>query len=207
MAINLPGVSTFDAAYEGRFPPWDIPGPQPALVDVADHITGRLLDSGCGTGENAMFFAQRGCEVTGIDFATEAIRRAQQKASLRGTGVTFLVKDALTLSDWNGQFDNIIDSGVFHVFSDEDAELYVKGLSHVLKPGGRLYLICFSDAEPGTQGPRRISKQILLDRFREGWNIESITPSRYNVRLEFDGSLFTEGGPKAWFVVVQRTVD
>jgi cyclopropane fatty-acyl-phospholipid synthase-like methyltransferase len=59
--------------------------------------------------------------------------------------VTFLVKDALTLKDWTERFDTVIDSGLFHVFSDEDRLRYLKGLATVLKAGGRLFLMCFSD--------------------------------------------------------------
>jgi cyclopropane fatty-acyl-phospholipid synthase-like methyltransferase len=56
-------------------------------------------------------------------------------------------------------FDSVSDSGLFHVFSDEDCRRYVEGLASVLRAGGRLFLFCFSDEEPGTQGPRRVSKQ------------------------------------------------
>jgi cyclopropane fatty-acyl-phospholipid synthase-like methyltransferase len=65
------------------------------------------------------------------------IQRAQRKAAERGLPVTFLVKDATTLKDWTERFDNVIDSGLFHVFGDDDRVRYVEGLSTVLKPGGR----------------------------------------------------------------------
>ena len=48
------------------------------------------------------------------------------------------------------RFDNVIDSGLFHVFNAEDRQRYVEGLKTVLMPGGRLFLLCFSDEEPGT---------------------------------------------------------
>ena len=86
--------------------------------------------------------------------------------------------DALALKDLPEVFDNVIDSGLFHVFNDEDRRRYVEGLATVLKPGGRLFLLCFSDEEPGTQGPRRVSKKELHDAFAEGWSIESIEPSQ-----------------------------
>src|SRR6185295_13389257 len=127
--------------------------PQKAVIDVADQITGSLLDAGCGTGDNALFFASRGRKVTGVDFLAELINRAKQKATERGLTATFLVKDALTLTVWSERFDSILDSGLFHVFSDDDRRRYVKGLAAVMKPGGRLFLLCFSDAEPGEQGP------------------------------------------------------
>ena len=112
--------------------------------------------------------------------------------------------DALTLKDWPERFDNVIDSGLFHVFSDEDRRPYVEGLATVLKPGGRLFLMCFSDEEPGTQGPRRISKKELHDAFAEGWSIESIEPTRAEIRSDLKDLSFSEGGPKAWFAVVRR---
>ncbi len=117
---------------------------------------------------------------------------------------TFRVKDALTLAGWTERFDNVIDSGLFHVFSDEDRRRYVEGLARVLKLGGRLFLLCFSDEEPGTQGPRRVAKEELHAAFAEVWNLESVEPSRYEFRPALKDVQFSEGGPKAWFVVVWR---
>ncbi len=119
--------------------------------------------------------------------------------------MAFLVKDALTLKDWTERFDNVIDSGLFHVFSDEDCPRYVERLATVLKPGGRLLLLCFSDEEPGAQGPRRMTTTELHDAFAEGWVIESIEPSRYEVRPDLKDLTYNDGGPKAWFVVVRRS--
>src|SRR6516225_7985434 len=200
---TVPDRTTFEAMYAGQAP-WDIGKPQKPFLAVADRITGSVLDAGCGTGDTALYFAGRGCQVMGIDFIEEAIRRAQGKAAERGLQVTFLVKDALTLKDRSERFDNVIDSGLVHVFSDEDRRPYVEGLATVLKPGGRLFLLCFSDEEPGTQGPRRVSKQELHDAFAQGWLIESIEPTRAEVRPDLKDLTFSEGGPKAWFVVVRR---
>jgi cyclopropane fatty-acyl-phospholipid synthase-like methyltransferase len=199
----VPDRSTFEAMYAGQAP-WDIGKPQKPFIDVADRITGSILDAGCGTGDTGLFLAGRGCKVTGIDFLEVPIHRAQRKATERGLSVTFLVKDALTLKDWSERFDNVIDSGLFHVFSDEDWLRYVDGLVTVLKPGGRVFLLCFSDDEPGTQGPRRVSKKELHDAFAQGWSVESIQPSRVEVRPDFKEFSFSEDGPRAWFAVVRR---
>jgi SAM-dependent methyltransferase len=200
---DVPDKSTFASLYSGQ-PPWDIGKPQAALIGVADKITGSILDVGCGTGDNALYFGSRGQKVTGIDFLAEPINRAKQKATERGVTATFMVKDALTLKDWSERFDSVIDSGLFHVFSDDDRRRYVEGLATVLKPGGRLFLLCFSDQEPGDQGPRRVSAKEIWDAFAEGWAVESIEPSRFEVRPDLKDFTFSEGGPKAWFVVVRR---
>ena len=88
----------WDASYTGGTPaPWDIGRPQPGFVRLADggRLTGRLLDAGCGTGENALLAASRGADVTGIDVAQSAIERARAKASQRGLTARFEVADAL----------------------------------------------------------------------------------------------------------------
>ena len=200
---DVPDKNTFASLYSGQ-PPWDIGKPEKAFIDVADQITGSVLDAGCGTGDNALFIGSRGNNVTGIDFLEVPIQRAKRKATERGVKVTFLVKDVLTLKDWSERFDNVIDSGLFHVFNDDDRRRYVEGLATVLKPGGRLFLMCFSDDEPGTQGPRRVSKKEIRDAFAEGWRVKSIEPSRFDVRPDLTDFTFSEGGPKAWFVVVVR---
>lgn len=195
--------SSFENLYAGQ-PRWEIGRPQKAFLNVADQITGSILDSGCGTGEIALLFASRGHKVTGIDFLAEPIAIAKRKAAERNQAATFLQKDALSLKEWSERFDNVIDSGLFHVFSDDDRRRYVEGLASVLKPGGRLFLLCFSDAEPGDQGPRRVSRKEIVDAFTEGWMIESIEPSQYEVRPDPYDISFLDGGPRAWFVVASR---
>jgi ubiquinone/menaquinone biosynthesis C-methylase UbiE len=201
--MAIPDRATFENLYAGQ-PPWDIGKPQKPFVDVAEKVTGLILDAGCGTGDTAMFFASRGHKVTGLDFLEEPIRRAKHKAAERGLSVNFLVKDATTLSQCSERFDCVIDSGLFHVFSDGDRNKYVSGLATVLKPGGRLFLLCFSDEEPGDQGPRRISKKELHDAFANGWAVESIQAVQVEVRPDLKDFHFSQGGPKAWFAVIRR---
>jgi SAM-dependent methyltransferase len=201
--MTAPDRSTFENIYAGQAP-WDIGRPQKAFFSMADQITGSVLDVGCGTGENAVFFASRGHKVTGIDFLAEPITRAKKKAVEQGAAVNFFVMNALALKDLPEVFDSVIDSGLFHVFSDEDRKRYVKGLASVLKPGGRLFLLCFSDDEPGTQGPRRVSRKDIEVAFAEGWAVETIEPARFEVRPDLKDLIFSEGGPKAWFVTVRK---
>lgn len=199
----LPDRSRFESMYDTGAP-WDIGRPQPAIVAAADRISGSVLDAGCGTGDTAIFLASRGCQVTGIDFLQTPIDRAKLKAVEQQVSAKFLVKDALMLADWPERFDNAIDSGLFHTFSDADRERYVAGLATVVNPGGRLYLMCFSDAEPGTEGPRRISQQELRAAFTHNWKIESISPYQFETRRDLPEFSFDEGSPRAWFMVAQR---
>lgn len=167
-------------------PPWEVGHPQPVFVRLADAglITGRVLDAGCGTGENALMLAARGLEVTGIDAASSAIAAAREKAAARALAVQFEVWDALRLGDLGRQFDSVVDSALFHVFDDERRAVYVQSVAAVVRPGGRLFLCCFSDLEPGDWGPRRIHEDELRAAFVEGWAIDSIERERYSTVVE-----------------------
>ncbi len=199
---QVPNKKTFQDAYADKAP-WDIGGPQRPFVDVAARIAGPVLDAGCGTGDLALFLAERGLRVTGIDYLDEPIRRAKQKAQERGLSATFLVHDALSLGTLGQSFASAVDCGLFHVFGDDDRVRYVEGLAAVVKPGGRLFLACFSDEEPGAAGPRRVSKAELKSAFAHGWTIESIDPARFEVIPQFK-AMFSEGGPKAWFAIIRH---
>ena len=200
---TVPNRETFESMYAGKAP-WDIGKPQSAFVEVADRVTGAVLDAGCGTGENALFFAGRGHAVLGIDFLEGPIQQAKRKSQERGVNAEFVRMDALTLTELDRQFDSVIDSGLFHVFSDEDRPIYVAGLAHVTRAGGRIFVLCFSDEEPGEQGPRRVSERELRESFGDGWVIEEIRPVHLEVRSDLEGFSFSEGGPKGWFSVIRR---
>ena len=200
---QIPARQNFVDAYAGDAP-WDIGRPQAAFLAIADHVVSPVLDAGCGTGDIALELTARGYQVSGFDYLDEPIRRAKAKAADRGLAADFRVADALSLTDWPERFNTVVDSGLFHVFSDDDRRRYVAGLAHVVNPGGRLFMMCFSDEEPGDFGPRRISQKELQTAFADSWTIESIDPARFETNPKFMGATFSPGGPKSWFVTAQR---
>jgi SAM-dependent methyltransferase len=195
----------FENAYDGQ-PPWDIPGPQPAMVALADAgaIGPRVLDAGCGTGENALFLASRGHEVWGLDFVPVAIDRAREKARARGLTARFEVGDALELGRLPHTFDSVIDCGLFHTFGDEERPRYVAGLAGVVRPGGTVHVLCFSDREPPGQGPRRITRDEIHAAFARGWEVVAIEGARFQTADHPEARTFTPGGPLAWLATLRR---
>jgi 2-polyprenyl-3-methyl-5-hydroxy-6-metoxy-1,4-benzoquinol methylase len=178
----------FDSFYEGA-PPWDIGRPQKEFVQLeeAGEIVGSVLDVGCGTGENALFLASQGHTVWGIDFSPIAIKNAQSKAERRKLNVNFLLWDALDLHNLGKAFDNIIDSGLFHVLSNTERLLFVTNLAAVLSPGGTYFMLCFSDLEPGTYGPRRVTQAEIRGSFERPWRINYIKSAQKEARHHPDG--------------------
>jgi cyclopropane fatty-acyl-phospholipid synthase-like methyltransferase len=200
---------SWDAVYapDAAPPPWDIGRPQPAFVRLAERglLSGRLLDSGCGTGENVLLAAARGAEATGVDISPQAIARARDKAAERGLTARFEVADALRLGQLGMTFDVLIDSGVFHIFDDEDRGRYVASLAAVLPPGGRCYLMCFSDRQPGTVGPRRVRQDELRAAFSDGWEVASIEADTFEVNPGIEFSPGTPAaGAQAWLATLVR---
>ena len=176
----------FDKAYLEGSPPWDIGRAQPELVSLleANRIAGRVIDVGCGTGENAIAFAMTRLEVVGVDGSPEAIRQARDKARKRGVSIPFEVADVLDLGDRHGSFDTATDSGVFHVFGDEDRTRYERSVREVLRPGGHLFLMCFSERQPGNWGPRRVTQRELRETFAGGWHVDSIDAAHFATQVE-----------------------
>ncbi len=198
-----PSADHFRQAYAQQ-PPWEIGHLQPALAAIADQIQGSVLDAGCGTGDCALFFASRGQVVYGIDFVLEAITQAKAKAVAQGLDVCFLTMNALALGQLPEQFDNVIDCGLFHLFSDTDRAAYVAALATVLRPGGHLWLLCFSEQEPPGAGPRRISRRELETAFADDWQIESLDEVRMEAAPHVPANEFSAGGPRAYRVVARR---
>jgi len=188
-----------DAVYEVT-PPWDIGHPQPAFRALADLgvVAGRVLDLGCGTGEHALMAAELGLPATGIDLVPLAIERAVQKARDRDLEARFFVADALELEELGEQFDVVLDCGLFHVFDDAGRERFVRSLSSVVASGGRYFMLCFSDLQPGDWGPRRVRKPEIESSFAGGWTIESIEPSTIEITTD-------RSGARAWLSSIVRS--
>jgi SAM-dependent methyltransferase len=194
---------SWDDSYSGTVPPpWDLGRPQPTFVRLAGQglLTGRVLDAGCGTGEQTLLAAASGADALGVDISPLAIERARGKASARGVKARFEVADALRLGELDLTVDTIIDSGLFHVFDDDGRVRYVDSLASVLRPGGHLYLMCFSDRQPGALGPRRVSQDELRAAFGDGWTIISIQADTFTINPESFGTTTAQ----AWLATISR---
>jgi SAM-dependent methyltransferase len=189
----------FEASYRDGDVPWDIGGPQPAIVRAAEagRVVGLVLDVGCGTGENALYLASRGHAVIGLDASPTAVERARAKAAARALpNAQFHVWDALQLGRLRKSFDTVVDSGLFHVFDRPARRLYAQSLAEATAPGSDVLLLCWSDEEPPGPGPHRIREDEIRDAVRGIFVVADVAPETFE----------RAGGPpaRAWLARLTR---
>ncbi|MQG15631.1 MAG: class I SAM-dependent methyltransferase [SAR202 cluster bacterium] len=183
-------VNFFQRIYVEEKPIWEINRPQRAVISLLESgvIKGRVLELGCGTAENAIYLNANGFEVVGIDLSEHAIKLARQKSKIKGASIELICGD-LFKHDFGGEvFDTILDSGVFHGFSDNARNKYMKVLRQLARPGGILHLIAWSEFEPGDDGPRRISRHEIQKVFQNEWTDITIVKSIYETNIHADGA-------------------
>jgi SAM-dependent methyltransferase len=124
---------------------WENPRPVRALVrlfDRPDFRPLRVLELGCGNGVNAVFMAERGCEVTAVDLSTTALRMARDKAKLAGVSVDLVESDIFALDSRLDGYDFVFDRGMFHHVPAFEFEDYKNLVADRLRSRGHFQLIC-----------------------------------------------------------------
>ena len=148
--------------------PWDTGISPPELLEfIETHKPGRAIDIGCGTGTNIVALARAGWQVTGIDFASRAIRKAKRKVAEAHVQAELYVRDATALYGITGPFDLAFDLGCFHgVLQDCRAE-YLDELDRILTLGGfwLLYAFLTADADHAQPGLDEAGIRALTSRF------------------------------------------
>ncbi|MFW9799812.1 MAG: class I SAM-dependent methyltransferase [Candidatus Thorarchaeota archaeon] len=188
-------MSTWGDSYSS-VPPWDVGHPQKAFVELVNRgelRSSRVLDIGSGPGENTIFLAKNGFSAVGIDFTPEAVRIARNRAIERNVEVEFVLGDVLNLQRYfmEDDFDHIIDSGLFHSIHPQSLNRFVRQIKRVLKPGGVYYMLCFSDKEPPGRGPRRVSREEIMEILQPAFTVDYIRETVFESRIH-------EGGARAY---------
>lgn len=186
----------FDALYRGESPaegvppittpPWDTKAPKENVVAwaAAGLVHGHVLDIGCGLGDNAVYLAQQGFTVTGLDISATALITAERRAADAKVNITFAVADATRLDGYDGVFDTVIDSGMYHCLDDEAKRSYAAAVHRATRPGATLLLGAFTDANADDEwGAPTVSEETLRSTLGEaGWNITSLTTEITQIR-------------------------
>ena len=149
--------------------PWHREQP-PSLLEraVAQRATrGRALDLGCGEGSHAVYLAQQGFDVVGIDFVPAALDAARARAEQAGVEVELHEGD-VTEYQAPSAFDVVLDSGCLHHLPKAKVGAYRKRLDEWLAPGGDFVLVHFAHRPkagwiPG--GPKHMTREDAVALF------------------------------------------
>jgi len=183
----------FDSLYQGgqmiegvdlAAVPWDIGAAQPVVIEAerAGRLHGAVLDVGCGLGDNAIYLATQGHQVTAIDAAPSAIDQARQRARQRGVAVSFAVADASSLSGFDGLFDSVLDGACYHCLDEDARHAYAAALHRATRRDALLSLFCFPTGGSGPAAAMGISEESLRTTWsKAGWEITDLRLTRYHV--------------------------
>jgi SAM-dependent methyltransferase len=115
-------------------------GPNRFLVAEVEGLSpGRALDLGCGEGRNAIWLAERGWQVTGVDFSKIGLGKARRLAADRGVAVSWVCADLLEYEPDQGAFELVIVM-YLQLLADQVSAI-IKRAGAALAPGGNLLVI------------------------------------------------------------------
>jgi 2-polyprenyl-3-methyl-5-hydroxy-6-metoxy-1,4-benzoquinol methylase len=140
--------------------PWNLSEPPRLLVGMVE--SGRIrpcpvVDLGCGAGNYAVWFAERGFDVTGIDISRAAIRHAKELALRRNVTCRFVAADLLgNLTKFDAAFDLAYDWEVLHHVLPEDRLRYIRNVHRLLRPEGIYFSLCFSEKDAAFGGADKL---------------------------------------------------
>lgn len=128
--------------------------PNRVLVAEVEGLTpGRALDLACGEGRNAIWLAERGWGVTGVDFSQVAISKARASAERAGVDVDFVCADLLGYEPARGAHDLVVV--LFLQLPADERRRVLRRAADALAPGGTLLLVGhdLANLTEGTGGP------------------------------------------------------
>ena len=198
--MTMPHPSWNESYASGQLP-WDTGQPEPLLIElVASGLVtpGPMLEIGAGTGTNAIWMAERGFDVLGVDVSPRAVERAKAKMEGRALRCRFAVLDFLAAPAPDGPFQFVFDRGCFHVFDEPgERQRFAAHVAAALAPGGLwLSMIGSTEGPPREVGPpRRSAREVVI----------AIEPMLEIVELR--SAEFADHDAKAWLCLSrQRTI-
>ena len=195
----------WDSAYRRtRMPGWDVGRPATELkrlIESGAVKSGRALVLGCGTGTNAVYLAQKGFKVVGVEVAPTALTLAKQRADKAKVKVTWLVADAVALPDI-GPFDLVFDRGCYHHVQKYNGPGFAKEVNRLTREKSLFLLLAGNANEARHYGPPRVKQTKIMGDFSEYFAIQDMHEMRFEGR---DPN--RKNGPLAWSVLLRRRAD
>ena len=168
----------YDSLYRFSTPRWDNGKIPPELVTLTatEGARGRALDLGCGTGAQALYLAQHGWSVVGVDLAPKAIELAREKVRRAGATVDLQVADVTRLEFLQDPFNLVVDVGCFHSLGAAARKRYAQNLARLTRPGSLFLLYGFD--HHGAFGVSVTAEQVA-QLFAPPFVVREVKPGTY----------------------------
>jgi 2-heptyl-1-hydroxyquinolin-4(1H)-one methyltransferase len=186
--MTQPMDEMFESAYRGEAPemagakpPWSIGEPQPELASLIEQgkFNGVVLDAGCGEAAISLYLAERGLTTVGLDPSPTAIELAKAEAAKRGlANATFEVADISNFNGYDGRFNTIVDSTLFHSMPVELREGYQQSIVRAAAPGASYFVLVFDKAGMPDSPANPVTEDELRDVVSKYWTVDEIRPAR-----------------------------
>lgn len=146
--IQPQSQAEWDARYQEKDRLWS-GNPNAMLLEYASDIPpGVALDVGCGEGADALWLAQNGWKVTGIDLSTVAIGRAKEHAAVQNLNAEFLVRDARSYAEEVAERFDLVTAFFLHSRDEDHRAATMRALTRFVKPGGRILVASHAEMPP-----------------------------------------------------------
>jgi SAM-dependent methyltransferase len=178
----------WDETYKGQGffegpPPWNIGEPQPELAELirAGNVRGDVLDAGCGHAELSLELAKLGHTVVGIDNSPTAVAAATKAAQERSLdNATFVQDDITSFTGYDGRFNTIIDSTLFHSLPVDARDDYLSAVHRAAAPDASYFILVFATGSfppDADYGPNIVTEDELREAVSKHWIIDEIRPA------------------------------
>jgi SAM-dependent methyltransferase len=180
---------SFVERYQQNDTPWEINRPDHNLIDFVTSQpipAGSAIDLGCGTGDNSIWLAAQGFQVTGCDLSDIALAQARAKAESERVRCTFYQGDFLQAFPPGSPFSFAFDRGCFHTFADPAIwHHFASRVADILEDGGQwLSLIGNRDEERSErEGPPQLSASQIIEAVEPFFEIISLSRGHFDFDL------------------------
>ena len=191
----------WEARYQANDIPWELGHHDPYLESVIERYAiepCRTLEVGCGQGYNAIWLAQMGFDLLGIDVSSTAIEAARRLALSASINARFEQANILEGPIDKEPFDFAYDRAVMHLFEEvEHRERYVANLAASMRPGALYHTLSGStDGPPRDTGPPRRSATEMVSALEPHFELVSLSETAFDPA--------GHAGAKAWVIVARR---
>lgn len=191
----------FEQRYRTGETPWDHGMVDSNLVEMVERNgvrPCRVLDIGCGTGDNAIWLARQGFEVVACDLSATAIDRAKTKASAAGVECRFLVADFLADAIPVEPLGLVLDRGCLHsVPGNGNRQRFARRVADLLEAGGLWFSLVGNADEPRREvGPPQLGAAELAAIVEPCFEILSLVAGHFGSDQK--------DPPRAWICLMRK---